>query len=152
VDLNAHREPAWLNEVARRVRRRLNRSHLPLVVGDGDWESQNLRWIERSLHVVHDSDSVVAAPESAIAGAAAAGFPGEARPAAASLGETRAFLTAYEIQRGRDWSPDGREIAWAAGAWLMAYNGKIEVVQGGPSPVLDRLRADAQERLRLAGA
>jgi Phosphotransferase enzyme family len=67
-DLNRYPEPAWLEEVGRRVRRRLAQCRHPPVVGHADWEEPNLRWLARRLHVVHDWDSVVSRPEAAIAG------------------------------------------------------------------------------------
>ena len=43
ADLNAHPETGWLDEIGRRVRRRLSQlCGSPTVVGHGDWESQNL--------------------------------------------------------------------------------------------------------------
>jgi hypothetical protein len=151
-DLNAQAGPAWLEEIARRVLIRLERSTLPLVVGHADWESQNIRWKEGRLHVVHDWDSVVAGPEAVIAGAGAAAFPAEERPTAASIEDTTSFLAAYEVARGRPWSAEEREVAWAAGLWLMAYNAKIETIDGGLSPVRDRLVEEAEARLQFAGA
>ncbi len=59
-DLNAHPEPAWLDEVGRRVRDRLRRTRgEPVVVGHGDWEGQNIRWHGKQPWVVHDWDSVI---------------------------------------------------------------------------------------------
>jgi hypothetical protein len=60
ADLNAQFGPDWIEDAAIRVRRRLLQpSGLPIVVGHADWESQNLRWVNRRLHVVHDCDSIV---------------------------------------------------------------------------------------------
>ena len=53
-DLNRHPEPAWLDEIRRRVRCRLAQCRQPPVVGYTDWEVPNNRWIDRRLHVVHD--------------------------------------------------------------------------------------------------
>jgi hypothetical protein len=151
-DLNAQVGPAWLEETAQRVLARLERSTLPLVVGHADWESQNIRWKEGQLYVVHDWDSVVTGPEAVIAGAGAAAFPAEERPTAASIEDTTSFLAAYEVARARPWNAEEQEVAWAAGLWLMAYNAKIESIDGGPSPVLDCLAEEAGARLRSAGA
>jgi hypothetical protein len=55
ADLNAQVGEDWIENAGARVRRRLLQpSALPIVVGHADWESQNLRWINRRLHVVHD--------------------------------------------------------------------------------------------------
>jgi hypothetical protein len=60
ADLNAHVGPSWIEEAGSRVRcRLLQPSTLPILVGHSDWESQNLRWVEHRLHIVHDWDSIV---------------------------------------------------------------------------------------------
>jgi hypothetical protein len=152
TDLNAHAEPSWLEDVGRRVRRRLAQGQAPPVVGHADWEEPNLQWIDRRLHVVHDWDSLVSRPESAIAGVAAAVFPGLGGPGTATLEDTAAFLLAYEQARGHRWSGEEREVCWAAGLWIRAYNAKKDVLDGHGGTRLERLASDAAERLRLAGA
>lgn len=152
TDLNAHAEPAWLEDIGRHVRRRLAQCQAPPVVGHADWEEPNLRWIDRRLHVVHDWDSIVSRPEAAIAGVAAAVFPGLGGPGMATLEETEAFLLAYEQARGHRWSRKAREVCWAAGLWIRAYNAKKDAVDGNGGALLERLASEAAERLRLAGA
>lgn len=152
-DLNATPGPPWLVELAWRVRRRILASRLPLLVGHLDWESQNLRWHGARLYAVHDWDSVAARPEAAIAGAAAVVFvASDAVGAAAPLGMTRRFLTAYERRRGRPWSTEEQQVCWAAGLWVLAYNAVQETLRGADGPHLARLAAEAEVRLRLAGA
>lgn len=153
TDLNADRGPAWLEDAARRVRRRLARCRRPHVVGHADWESQNLRWVEGRLHVVHDWDSVVSQPEVVLAGAAAAVFTASGAPLSeATVAESAAFLTAYEDARGTPWSDEDRELCWAAGLWVRAYNAKKASLDSEGGTVLDRLADEVAERLRLAGA
>ena len=41
VDLNAYREPRWLDEIGDRVRKRLLQCSQPAIVGHADWISQN---------------------------------------------------------------------------------------------------------------
>ena len=95
--------------------RLLRSSALPLVVGHSDWESQNVRWVDRQLYVVHDWDSVVAQREATIAGAASAVFTVTDAPnSSASVAQSAAFLAAYEQARERQWSDKERELAWAA--------------------------------------
>jgi len=151
-DLNSHPEPAWLEEVGRRVRRRLAQCQQPSVVGHADWEEPNLRWIGQRLHVVHDWDSVVSRPEAAIAGVAAAVCPACSEPGAATLEECAVFLRAYEQARGRPWSADERQVCWAAGLWISAYNAKKATLEDNGGALLERLAHEAAERLRLAGA
>jgi hypothetical protein len=151
TDLNAHPEPAWLDDVGRRVRRRLEHCQAPPVIGHADWEAPNLWWIDRHLHVVHDWDSLVSRPEAAIAGVAAAVFPGFGGPGTATLEETAAFLLAYEQARDHRWSPEEREVCWAAGLWIRAYNAKKDALDRKSSALLERVASEAAERLRLAG-
>jgi hypothetical protein len=151
TDLNAHSEPSWLEDVGRRVRRRLARCQAPPVVGHADWEAPNLRWIDRHLHVVHDWDSIVSRPEAAIVGVAAAVFPGFGGPGTATLEETAAFLLAYEQASDQRWSPEEREVCWAAGLWIRAYNAKKDALDSKSSALLEWVASEAAERLRLAG-
>jgi hypothetical protein len=151
-DLNRHPEPTWLDEVGRRVRCRLEQCRQPPVVGHADWEEPNPRWIDRRLHIVHDWDSIVSRPEAAIAGVAAAVFPACGGPGAATLEESDAFLRAYAQGRGQPWSVDERQICWAAGLWIRAYNAKKATLDGDDGAILERLASEAAERLRLAGA
>jgi uncharacterized SAM-binding protein YcdF (DUF218 family) len=48
---------------------------LPWGIGHTDWESQNLRWLNRELHVTHDWHSLASRPEATIAGMASIMFP-----------------------------------------------------------------------------
>jgi Phosphotransferase enzyme family len=157
IDLNAHVGPAWLEDAGVRVRRRLNRpSALPIVVGHADWESQNMRWLERRLHVVHDWDSIVAHREATIAGAASAVFTATGAPnTSATVEESESFLMAYARARGQPWTHEESELAWAAGLWVRVFNAKKATLRPGgetPSPSRLRLEAEVDERLRRAGA
>ena len=92
-DLNSAPGPAWVDDAAGRVRERLSTSAAPARVGHGDWESQNIRWTAGRPLAVHDWDSVIAQPETAVVGLAAAvwsaaGAPGEA----ASIEQTQDFI------------------------------------------------------------
>ena len=151
-DLNRYPEPAWLEAVGRRVRHRLAQCRQSPVVGHADWEEPNLRWIDRHLYVVHDWDSVVSRPEAALAGVAAAVCPAFGGPGTATLEESEAFLRAYEQVRGQPWSVDERQVCWAAGLWIRAYNAKKATLEGDGEALLARLDGEAAEPLRLAGA
>ncbi|MEU1199735.1 phosphotransferase [Streptomyces sp. NPDC005813] len=153
VDLNDRPGPGWLDETARRVRTRLRRAALPEVVGHGDFESQNIRWNGDTLHVVHDWDSAVARPEAALAGTSAAVFPAggpEDRPA--TVAETERFLAGYARARGRHWTREESEVAWAAGLWVLAFNAKKATVGRPNGSAAARPAEEAAERLRRAGA
>ena len=152
VDLNAHQDPAWLANVVSRVRSRLAASTLPPVVGHVDWESKHLLWTGGAIHTVHDWDSMCALPEAGVAGLAASMFPTTHEIPGASLDESQSFLHAYAAARGRKWTREEREVAWAATLWVMAYGAKSDALDDavGPSTVL--LVAEMDERLRRAGS
>lgn len=152
ADLNAQPGPGWLDELARRTRTRLRRCEAPLVIGHADFESQNVRWSGARLHAVHDWDSVAALPEPVIVGAAAAAYPATGRVAQlATLAATQQFLTCYARHRGRPWSDDEQEVAWASGLWVCAYNARVEVAEDRDD-LAQRLLAEGDRRLALAGA
>lgn len=153
ADLNAAHDPPWIDDAGRRVRARLAHCKLPLVTGHADWESQNLRWRGAELYVVHDWDSLAAQPEAAVAGAAAAVYPADGAPLTdATVAETDAFLRAYAGARGRPWSADEQQIAWAAGLWVRVFNARKASLRPDGAPVVERLAGEVADRLRLAGA
>jgi len=129
---------------------------LRVVVGHADWESQNLRWVNRQLHVAHDWDSLVGQREATIAGAASAVFTATGAPnTSANIEQSEAFLNAYADARGQPWTSEERELSWAAGLWVRVFNAKKATLRPGgetPSPSRLRLEAEVGERLRRAGA
>ena len=149
-DLNDTPGPAWVDDAARRVRERLSASAAPVCIGHGDWESQNIRWSHGQPLAVHDWDSVIAQPEPAIVGLAAAVWPAAGAPGeAATVAQSREFIASYQLAAGRQWR--GREVqdAWAAGLWVRLFNAKKDAASGG-GPQLDRLAGEVGERLTLA--
>jgi hypothetical protein len=157
ADLNAHVGPGWIEDAGARVRRRLLQpSGLPIVVGHADWESQNLRWMNRRLHVVHDRDSIVGQREATIAGAASAVFTATGAPnTSANVEQSEAFLVAYAQACGHPWTEEELELAWAAGLWVRVFNAKKATLRPDgetPSPSRLRLEAEVGARLRQAGA
>lgn len=150
-DLNKDPQNGWLNEIGAAARDKLKSLPGPVVVGHGDWYSQNLRWIDRQLLVVHDWDSVIAQPEAAIAGQAAAIWPGTGLPGeVASIEESDRFLDAYQQSRGRPFADQEVQAAWAAGLWTRAFDAKkASLVGADPDAALTR--SEANERCRFAG-
>jgi hypothetical protein len=128
------------------------------VVGHADLSGLNVRWFPPRepggpwRAIVHDWDSVAAAPDAVLAGAAAVDHASVERSAAASVADGERFLDAYCRVRGRELGPGEREVAWAAGAWVAAYAAAFEHLHGGPGPVTVALEADAAERLARADA
>ena len=150
-DLNLVAGPAWVEDAARRVRERLTSTPGRVCIGHGDWESQNIRWTGRDPLVVHDWDSVIAQPETAIVGLAAAMWPREEGPdvVTASVAQTADFITSSQHQAGRDWDRWEIRDAWAAGLWVRLIYAKQDAAEGG-SQQLDRLATEIDERLDRA--
>jgi hypothetical protein len=155
VDYSAGRPvdpPAWLTEIAHRVRRRMATVGLPDVIGHADWETQHLRWRDGDLVVVHDWDSLSPVSEAGLAGAAAATFASDQQPVLAPLTASERFLETYQAERKRPFSPEEIEVAWAAGLWLAAHNARMEIIYDQRPVVLDELKEQADQRLLRAGA
>ncbi len=145
--------PSWLSELAARVRERMASCDLPEVVSHGDWETQHLHWRADKIRIVHDWDSLCSRPEAALVGAAAATFGSErVQPVLAPLGASERFVESYEHRRGRPFTREEHEVAWAAGLWVAAHNARMEILYGKPPLVLEALRKEREERLRRAGA
>lgn len=154
VDLNVPAGPAELDDAGERARRRLLRPRgLPDVIGHCDWESQNLSWRDRELLVAHDWDSLARRPEAAIAGMTSLIFPSTGTTnEPATLKESEEFLRAYERARGRAFSDDEWELAWAASAWIGAWKAKKAAIYGDAGVVRKDFLRDVAERLHRAGA
>jgi hypothetical protein len=149
ADLNEHTGPAWLDDIARRVKPLLRASSLQRVIGHADWHSGNLRWADGGLHVAYDWDSLAYLPEAAIAGGAGAIFTASLR-AEANLVETAAFLDGYASARGKAFTEEEIRVAWAAGLWNLAFDAKKQTIDGVGGG-LASLEAEAGERLHRAG-
>lgn len=152
VDLNAHAGPAWIDDTATAVRRRLRDDSAPLVIGHADWEAQNLDWRGDTPVVVHDWDSLAIRTEPAIAGAAAAVHPANGTTAvAATIEQTASFLDAYRAASTAPWSRASEEVAWCAGLWVLTFNAKKEAVGGAGVGYLDHLAGELESRRTHAG-
>ena len=149
-DLISTPGPAWVDDAARRGRERLNASAAPARAGHGDWESQNIRWSGDRPRAVHDWDSVIAQPETAIVGLAAAVWPAAGAPGeAATVAQSAEFIASYQQAAGRQWARQEVHDAWAAGLWVRLFNAKKDAADGG-GPQLDRLAGEIGDRLDLA--
>lgn len=139
-------------EAAERARHRLLASDLPPVLGHADYEAQNLRWRRGQVWTVHDWDSLAWQSEAALVGAASGSFPGVRPAMLAPIESSAAFLSTYQKVRGRAFSTEELEIAWAAGVWPAAHHARWEALHGD-DPVIGRaLRMQAAERLERANA
>jgi aminoglycoside phosphotransferase (APT) family kinase protein len=148
-DLNAVAGPTWLDDAASTAWARLRAADdLPIVVGHGDWYTDNLRWDGDRLRVAYDWDSVIAAPEADIAGFAAGIYPTNEPGGEATLTETAAFLSAYEQAKGRVLSDTEHERFWAAGLWVRSFDAKKQALRGEPVTTLTRDEA-IQRRSRI---
>jgi hypothetical protein len=146
-NLNLVGGPEWVDGAARRVRERLTSTSRPVCIGHGDWASQNIRWGGQEPLVVHDWDSVIAQPEAAIVGLAAAMWPSEeGSDTTATIAQTADFITSYQHQVGREWDREEIRDAWAAGLWDRLTYVKQEAAEGG-TVQLHRLSSEIDERL-----
>jgi hypothetical protein len=99
---------------------------------------------------VHDWESCIAQPESAVVGLAAAVWPRDERPDhTASVAQTADFIADYQRFAGREWDRSEIRDAWAAGLWVRLFDAQQEV-GGGGGPQLDRLALEVDERLDRA--
>lgn len=144
--------PEWLEDTARRTRAKLAGCTFPSVLGHADWESQNMRWRAGRPLAVHDWDSLAWLPEAALAGTAAGVFASHGRPTLAPVSSSAAFLDEYERSRGRRFSPDESEIAWAASIWVALHNARDELIYDRPKLSYEQLSAQRVERLARARA
>jgi hypothetical protein len=150
-NLNQSPGPGWVDRAAGRVRQRMRACREPLRIGHGDWESQNIRWAGDRVLAVHDWDSVIAQPEVAIAGLAAAVWPAAGEPGqAATVEQSADFLTCYQAAAAARWTGPQIQHAWAAGLWVRLFNAKKDAAAGG-GPQLDRLTGEIDDRLARAG-
>jgi hypothetical protein len=143
--------PDFVTEAARRVRDRLAVIYLPRVLGHADWETQNLRWHGDEPWAVHDWDSLAWLPEAAIAGAASGAFASAEIPTLVPVASSSAFLEAYQHVR-RPFDDNEIEVAWAASLWPALHNARGEALWEREPVALAAVSAQAEERLRLAGA
>jgi Ser/Thr protein kinase RdoA (MazF antagonist) len=149
-DLNCARGPSWIDHAARQVRQEMRAHRARARIGHGDWESQNIRWHDGRPLAVHDWDSVIAQPEEAIVGLAAAVWPAGGGPGeAASITQTEEFISAYQVAAGVTWSARHVRLAWTAGLWVRLFNAKKDAADGG-GPQSDRLADEISVRLSRA--
>ncbi|HUZ51243.1 MAG TPA: phosphotransferase [Streptosporangiaceae bacterium] len=150
-DLNEVAGPAWIGRVAHLVRQQMLTCDATPRVGHGDWESQNIRWQDGRPLAVHDWDSVIAQPEVANVGLAAAVWPAAGGPGqAATVNQTADFLAAYQAATGTTWTNRQLQLAWTAGLWVRLFNAKKNAAGGG-GPQLERLASEISERLSRSG-
>lgn len=145
--------PGFVVTTAIRATRRLRRSgQLPRVLGHADFEAQNVRWNEHELVVVYDWDSLAWMPEAVLAGSASGVFASAEVPTLAPLESSAAFIETYQMTRGRRFTADELELAWAASLWTTTHNARTEALLGQPPVATTALRAQAAARLNLANA
>ena len=149
VDLNEVTGPEWIDWAAGCASDRLRPGVYEIVIGHCDWLADNLRWRGDELLVVHDWDSAVADSEAVLVGFAAALYSTVSPGELATVEETDRFLDAYCDARGRAFSADELQRAWAAGVWTRAYDAKDQHVAG--QAIASLSEAEARERLRRAG-
>jgi hypothetical protein len=111
-----------------------------------------MRWLGGKALVVHDWDSLASLPEAALVGVAAGVFVRHAEPTLAPVESSAAFIDAYERAREEGFSPDEREIAWAASMLAALADAGEELISGRPGLTYEQLKAQRAERLTRARA
>jgi Ser/Thr protein kinase RdoA (MazF antagonist) len=144
--------PEVIRETADRLRHRLRTHPSAPVLGHADWETQNIRWAGDQPFLVHDWDSLAWLPEAALVGAAAGSFASNDAPTLAPVDSSAAFLEAYQGARGRSFSRDETEVAWAASLWPAVHNARIQWMYDQPPVALEAVQEQAGRRLALASA
>jgi hypothetical protein len=144
--------PEFVVATATRSARRLHAASLPYVLGHGDFEAQNLRWNDSELWAVHDWDSLSWLPEAALVGAASSVFASSQAPTLAPLESSEAFLSAYQDRRGRRFTREEEEVAWAASLLPAVHDARDEALVPRPPLTMTPLSQQAEERLRRANA
>lgn len=147
--------PEYVVDTARRVRGRLLAADLPCVLGHADFEAQNLRWHDRSeggVWAVHDWDSLAWQPAAALVGAASGVFLKLGSATLPPIESSEAFLTAFQDIRGRRFTAEEQEVAWAASMWTAMHDLRWEALHGMVSVFEDAVRVQLPERLRRAKA
>lgn len=144
--------PDFVVDCVTRATARLRAADLPCVLGHADFEAQNLRWRGSDLWTVFDWDSLAWMPEAALVGAASGSFASTEVPTLAPLDSSTAFVAAYQSSRGRRFSPEEIEVAWAASIWPAGHNARGEALFDSAPAAGRPLREQAAERLRRAGA
>jgi hypothetical protein len=144
--------PGYVVDTAERARKRILAADLPCVLGHADFEAQNLRWHRLQVWTVHDWDSLAWQPEAALVGAASGAFANGGPPTLAPVESSEAFLVAYQDIRGRMFTAEEQEVAWAASLWPAAHNARWEALHDDNPLCTNALRAQAADRLRRANA
>jgi aminoglycoside phosphotransferase (APT) family kinase protein len=144
--------PDFVVAIATRSAKRLHSASLPHVLGHGDFEAQNLRWKDCKPWAVHDWDSLAWLPEAALVGAASGVFTSTEAPVLAPLESSEAFLSVYQDRRGRRFTREEEEIAWAASLIPAVHDARDEALLPRPPITTTPLSQQAEERLRRANA
>lgn len=121
---------AWLDaaaDIAAEVLRDAD-THLPPVIGHSDWVWQNVCIRDGQFVTGYDWDSLIYAPEPAIAGLVAGSFTqGSSHPPhGPAPGEITAFLADYQAAT-RIFDPEELAVATAAATWVRCYNARCHL-------------------------
>lgn len=148
--------PPGLTTIAGSARERLLAAKLSHVVGHGELNGVHIRWLDgtngRPAPIVHGWEELAGRPEAVLAGCLAVNYnelPNETRIAPVAQG--RRVLAAYQAERGRAFTGEEVEVAWAASAWVACYNAALEHLRGAAGQVTHQIMTDGALRLRLAG-
>ncbi|MGH3048552.1 MAG: hypothetical protein ACRDLK_00215, partial [Gaiellaceae bacterium] len=147
----------WIDELARRARTTLEGAPAERVIGHTDWTVKHCRFVGDELRVVYDWDLGLM-PEPELVGHAASHFTTTWQlevPLIPSPDEARAFVAAYEEERGREFDPGERRRLAAQAVYSLAYGARCEAcgdpaaTSFSPGSQRDGLARWGEEYLRL---
>jgi hypothetical protein len=142
---------AWIDELADTAAAvlRAGDATLPAVIGHSDWVWQNICISHGAFVAGYDWDSLIYAPEPAIAGLAAGAFTqgSPVPPHDPTPEEVTAFLADYQAA-ARTFGPSELDVATAASRWVRCYNARCQLDSAQrrgtappPGAVLEQLTA-----------
>jgi phosphotransferase family enzyme len=118
----------WIDELARRAQELLASAGEP-VICHTDWTVKHCRFVGDDLRIVYDWDSLGVMPEPELVGHAASHFTTTWRldvPLIPSPEEARAFVAAYEQERGHEFDGAERARLGAQAVYSLAYGARCE--------------------------
>ncbi len=119
----------WIDEIARQAQETKLRGAGQLVLGHNDWSVKHFRYVGERVRVIYDWDSLALEKEPIVVGHASANFTYTEffdGPRLPTNEESRAFITEYEVARGKPFTLDEHQTLKAAEIYSIAYSARCE--------------------------
>ena len=72
-------------------------------------------------------------------------------PGLADVSQSERFLVAYAQARGQAWKREEWETAWAASAWVAAYQAQLSALESVTGAFAELVRGELPQPLQRAG-